>query len=281
MSDILLISPDGMLGRACAELLTQRGRAFEAQSFPQLDITQPEHVERAVHGGVRCVINCSGYTDVDGAETHEAAALAVNASGVQLLARRCKSVGALLVHYSTDYVFDGVAHAPYRTDEPRRPQSAYGRTKARGEELLVASGCEHLILRTSWLYAPWGKNFVDTIARLGREKPSLRVVNDQRGRPSSARYLAERTLGLIDKQARGIFHVTDGGECTWFAVARAVVDGSGGTATVEPCTSDELARPAKRPGYSVLDLSATEALLGPSRSWRENLAQVLKERAQR
>ena len=230
MSDILLISPDGMLGRAFTELLTQKQRAYDALSFPTLDITQPEHVERAVHSGIRYVVNCAAYTDVDAAETHEADALAVNASGVQLLAQRCKAVGALLVHYSTDYVFDGEARSPYRTDEPRNPQNAYGRTKARGEELLVASGCEHLILRTSWLYAPWGKNFVDTIARLGREKPYLRVVNDQRGRPTSARYLAQRSLELIEKKARGIYHVTDGGECSWYEFACAIVAGTGGKA---------------------------------------------------
>ena len=279
MSDILLISPDGMLGRAFTELLTQKQRAYDALSFPTLDITQPEHVERAVHSGIRYVVNCAAYTDVDAAETHEADALAGRASGVQLLAQRCKAVGALLVHYSTDYVFDGEARSPYRTDEPRNPQNAYGRTKARGEELLVASGCEHLILRTSWLYAPWGKNFVDTIARLGREKPYLRVVNDQRGRPTSARYLAERSLGLMDKQARGIFHVTDGGECTWFEFAHAIVEATGGSARVEPCSSEEFPRPARRPGYSVLDLCRTDALLGPSRSWRDNLSQVLAERA--
>jgi dTDP-4-dehydrorhamnose reductase len=278
MSDILLISPDGMLGRAFTELLTQRKRAFTAESFPQFDITQPEHVERAVHSGIRYVINCAAYTDVDGAETREADALAVNASGVQLLAQRCRAVGALLVHYSTDYVFDGEARSPYRTDEPRNPQNAYGRTKARGEELLIATGCEQLILRTSWLYAAWGKNFVDTIARLGHEKPYLRVVNDQRGRPTSARYLAERSLELIDKKARGIYHVTDGGECTWYEFARAIVEASGGTARVEPCSSLEFPRPAPRPGYSVLDLSSTDALLGPSRSWQENLSKVIEER---
>jgi dTDP-4-dehydrorhamnose reductase len=184
-----------------------------------------------------------------------------------------------LVHYSTDYVFDGEASAPYRVDELRRPQNAYGRSKARGEELLLATGCEHLLLRTSWLYAPWGKNFVDTIARFGRERPSLRVVADQRGRPTSAQYLAQRSLEFVDKRARGIFHVTDGGECTWFEFARAIVAGSGGSALVEPCTSAEYSRPARRPPYSVLDLSATDALLGPSRSWQQNLSDVLRERA--
>jgi dTDP-4-dehydrorhamnose reductase len=232
-----------------------------------------------VHDKTRVVINCAAYTDVDAAETHEADAMAVNATGVELLAQRCRSIGALLVHVSTDYVFDGDARVPYRVHEPRRPQNAYGRSKARGEELLLATGCEHLLLRTSWLYAPWGKNFVDTIARAGRERPSLRVVDDQRGRPTSAQYLAERSLALVEQRARGIFHVTDGGECTWFEFAREIVARSGGTAKVEPCTSAEFIRPAKRPAYSVLDLSATEGRLGVSKPWQDNLAAVLEHRS--
>ncbi|MET0386224.1 MAG: dTDP-4-dehydrorhamnose reductase [Polyangiales bacterium] len=279
MADIVLISPDGMLGRAWSELLTLRGLAFDGVSYPAFDITNADHVARAVPNGTRWVINCAAYTDVDGAETHEADAVAVNATGVQLLAQRCRAVAAVLVHYSTDYVFDGGAERPYRVDEPRRPQNAYGRSKARGEELLVASECPQLVIRTSWLYAAWGKNFVDTIAKASHERPSLRVVNDQRGRPTSARYLAERSLALLVIGARGIFHVTDGGECTWFEFARDIVAGSGGRATVEPCTSAEFQRPAPRPAYSVLDLSATEALLGASRSWRDNLSDVLRERA--
>jgi dTDP-4-dehydrorhamnose reductase len=278
MTDILLISPDGMLGRAFSALLTARQLAFETLSYPTFDIANPEHVQRAVHPGLRWVINCSGFTDVDGAETREAEADAVNASGVQLLAAACQRSGSLLVHYSTDYVFDGTADTPYSVDQTRNPQTAYGRSKARGELALETSGCEHLLIRTSWLYAPWGKNFVDTIARLGREKPVLRVVNDQRGRPSSAEYLAERSLGLIERKARGSFHVTDGGECSWFEFAQRIVAQSGGSARVDPCTSAEFARPAPRPAYSVLDLSRTEALLGPSRAWQENLDAVVRAR---
>jgi dTDP-4-dehydrorhamnose reductase len=278
MSDILLISPDGMLGRAYTELLAKKNLAFDAVSYPQFDITRVEHVERALRPGLRMVINCAAYTDVDGAETHEADALAVNATGVQLVAARCKSIGALLVHYSTDYVFSGEGRSPYRVDEPLDPKNAYGRTKAHGEEAVLASAAEHLILRTSWLYAAWGKNFVDTMAKLGREQPTLRVVNDQRGRPTSARYLAQRSFDLIEKQARGIYHVTDGGECTWYEFASAIVSGTGGTAKVNPCGSDQYVRPAKRPAYSVLDLSRTDALIGPSRPWEENLAAVLRER---
>jgi dTDP-4-dehydrorhamnose reductase len=276
---ILLISPDGMLGRAMQALLVERAVAFDALSYPSVDITSAANVASVVLPRFRVVINCAAFTDVDGAETRETDAEAVNALGVGLLAERCRQTGALLVHYSTDYVFDGAAKAPYRVDEPRRPQTAYGRGKAKGEELLLAAGCEYLLLRTSWLYAPWGKNFVDTMARLGQEQPVLRVVHDQRGRPSSAEYVAQRSLALIEHGARGTFHLTDGGECSWFEFARAIVQQTGGSARVDACTSAQYVRPAPRPSYSVLDLSATEALLGPTRPWQDNLAQVLQTRA--
>ena len=275
----LLLSPDGMLGRAWSTLLDARGLAYEAVSYPTIDVADPAKVAGSLSERFRVVINCSAFTDVDAAETREAEADAVNADGVGNLARRCAATGALLVHYSTDYVFDGEASTPYRVDHPREPQNAYGRGKAKGEALLTAAGCEYLLLRTSWLYAPWGKNFVDTIARFAQERPVLRVVDDQRGRPSSAQYVAERSLALIDRAARGIFHVTDGGECTWFDFAQAIVTQTGGTARVDPCTSAEFVRPARRPSYSVFDLSAIEALLGPSRSWQDNLTDVLQTRA--
>jgi dTDP-4-dehydrorhamnose reductase len=278
MSDILLISPDGILGRAYTELLKQRNIAFESVSYPDFDITKPEQVERALHTGLKTVINCAAYTDVDGAETHEAEADLVNATGVQLLAARCKAIGAVLVHYSTDYVFSGDNTTPYKVDEQRDPKTAYGRTKGHGEELILESGCEYLTIRTSWLYAAWGKNFVDTMAKMGHAQPSLRVVNDQRGRPTSARYLAQRSFELLEKKARGTYHVTDGGECTWYEFAVAIIEATGGKATVNPCSSEEYKRPAPRPHYSVLDLSRTEALLGPSRTWQQNLAAVLRER---
>jgi dTDP-4-dehydrorhamnose reductase len=279
MTPILLISPDGMLGRAHQALLTRRKLAFEAVSYPEFDLCNADNVQRTIDSRFRTVINCSGFTDVDAAETREAEAHAVNAEGVQRLAQRCRATSALLLHYSTDYVFDGKAKTPYATQAPRRPQTAYGRSKARGEELLIASGCEHLLIRTSWLYAAWGKNFVDTIARLGQQQPSLRVVDDQRGRPTSAEHLAERSLLLLERGARGIFHVTDAGECSWFEFACAIVAASGGSARVEPCTTAEFTRPASRPSYSVLDLSATDALIGPARDWHSNLNDVLRARA--
>jgi dTDP-4-dehydrorhamnose reductase len=278
MQPYFIVSPDGMLGRAWQALLGARGIASAGGSYPELDLRDPASVARFIEPKYRVVINCAAYTDVDGAEKHEADADAVNATGLANLAARCRDTGALLVHYSTDYVFDGTASTPYPVDEPRRPQNAYGRSKARGEELLERSGSAFIMIRTSWLYAPWGKNFVDTMAKLGASKPVLRVVNDQRGRPTSAQYLAERSLALIEHDARGTFHVTDGGECTWFEFAQAIIAATGGKAQVDPCTAAEFASPTVRPAYSVLDLSRTDALIGPSRDWRDNLADVLAAR---
>ncbi len=274
---ILLISPDGMLGRAWEILLKRRGLEFEGVCWPTIDFAKPETIDRFVREGVRTVINCSAFTDVDGAETREDEATVINGTGVAKLAEACRRVGALLVHFSTDYVFEGHASEPYRTDHALAPLNAYGRSKAVGEIAIRESGCEHLLVRTSWLYAPWGKNFVLTMRELGRTNSQLRVVDDQVGRPTSAEYLAARTLALMEKNARGTFHVTDGGQCSWFEFATLVMKETGSPCEVVPCSSAEFARPAVRPAYSVFDLSETEALLGPSRSWRENVADVLRE----
>lgn len=274
---ILLISPDGMLGHAYQLLLTKRGLDYTGVSWPAFDLTRPETVEPYFRTGLRTVINCSAFTDVDGAETREAEATAINGKGVALLGRLCREVGAVLLHFSTDYVFDGNATSPYAVDHAISPVNAYGRSKAAGESAIRESGCEHVIARTSWLYAPWAKNFVLTMLALGRDKTSLRVVNDQVGRPTSARYLAERALALLGTGARGTFHVTDGGDCSWHGLASEVMRLSGSGCRVEACASEEFVRPAKRPAYSILDLSKTEELLGPSADWHENVAAVLDE----
>ena len=272
----LLVSPDGMLGRAFKAMLEGKGVALTEVSYPAFDLTKDETLDAVDWSAVDVVLNCSGWTDVDGAESDEAGATAVNGDGVGRLAQRCRAAGAVLVHYSTDYVFDGTATTPYPVDHPRSPVNAYGRSKAVGEALIEGSGAEHLIIRTSWLYAPWGGNFVKTMARLGRDKDSLRVVDDQRGRPTSAEHLASATWALLTKGARGMFHVTDGGECSWYELAKAVIEAVDPTCKVDPCTSEEFPRPAPRPAYSVLDLSKTEALIGPMPSWQDNVADVVK-----
>ena len=272
---VLLVAPDGMLGRAWSELLDARGIAQIGVRYPDFDLTDAAAVEALDLGGVDVVINCSGWTDVDGAEANEAAATAVNGEGVGLLAERCARAGTTFVHYSTDYVFDGNGTRPYPVDAPVAPLNAYGRSKQVGEARVVAAKGRHLLVRTSWLYAPWGHNFVRTMARLARERDRLRVVDDQRGRPTSAEHLARTSLALLACDASGTVHVTDGGECSWFELAREIAHIVDPSCVVEPCTSAEFPRPAARPAYSVLDLGATEARVGSMPAWQENLADVL------
>jgi dTDP-4-dehydrorhamnose reductase len=272
----LLISPDGMLGRAFEQLLTARGVRFDAVRYPELDLTLPETITAHLRPEHDLVINCAAYTNVDGAETAEAEATAINGTGVGALARRAAEVGATVLHFSTDYVFDGQARTPYPVDHLIAPINAYGRSKAAGELALASSGARHVIVRTSWLYAPWAHNFVRTMLKMGRERDELNVVDDQLGRPTSATYLAERSWALLEAGGEGAFHVTDGGQCTWYAFACAIMELSGTSCRVKPCTTAEFPRPARRPAYSVLDLARTEALIGPSRAWRENLAAVIE-----
>jgi dTDP-4-dehydrorhamnose reductase len=273
---ILIFGARGMLGRALRERLDAQGKTYLALDAAELDITDAAGVHDVlVRHRATLVINAAAYTQVDAAEVHEATATLVNGGAAGNLARSATALGATLVHYSTDYVFAGDAQSPYTVDEPLAPVNAYGRSKAAGELAVRAAGGEHLILRTSWLYAPWAANFVRTIHKASGEKPLLRVVDDQRGRPTSAEHLAFCTLALVEKKARGTLHVTDGGECTWFEFAREIVRLSGHDCRVEPCSTAEFPRPAKRPAYSVLDLAPTEALLGPMPSWQENLASVM------
>jgi dTDP-4-dehydrorhamnose reductase len=281
-SPLLLIGADGMLGRAFTELLTREGIAFRPLQYPEIDLTRDDSVAKALAAPVDVVVNCAAWTDVDGAETREAEAAAVNGTGVGRLAAACAARGALLLHYSTDYVFSGEASAPYPVDAATgEPVNAYGRSKALGEKLLAASGCRYLLLRTSWLYAPWAKNFVRTIADLAKKRDHLRVVEDQWGRPTSAEHLAQASLALWrrfagDASVRRTFHVTDGGSCSWFEFARAIVAQVAPQCRVEPCLAAEFPRPARRPRYSVLDIAETEAVVGPMPPWQDNLADVLR-----
>ncbi|MBI1337767.1 MAG: dTDP-4-dehydrorhamnose reductase [Phycisphaera sp.] len=273
---VLLIGASGMLAHAWIKLMDERGIRHTDVDIPDFDLTREPSIVKHVDERYTMVVNCAAFTDVDGCETKYALAEKINGTGVGDLAKRCKHVGALLVHYSTDYVFNGQATTPYTTDDTRDPINAYGKSKALGEELIEAVAGEHLIVRTSWLYAPWGKNFVLTIARLAREKPTLKVVNDQRGRPTSAEHLAATTLALVEKDARGIYHVTDGGECTWYEFAQKIVELAGAKCDVHPCTTAEFPRLAKRPAYSTLEIIRTEMKVGPMTPWKENLKSVME-----
>ncbi len=279
---VLLVGADGMLGRAWERFLEREGVAFDAVARrrvddAQLDVTDAAAVGTRLARRYDWVINCVAYTAVDAAEQHESDAFKVNCEAVENLARAAAVVGSRLVHYSTDYVFSGNAESPYPVDAPIAPINAYGRSKAGGEVALFRAGGKPLLVRTSWVYGPWGSNFVLTMKRLLNEKPSLSVVNDQRGRPTSIFSLVASTWALMQNDASGAYHLTDGGECTWYDLTVAIQDILGTRCDIKPCSSAEFPRPAKRPAYSVLDLSRAEALIGPLPNWRTSLEQVLAE----
>lgn len=274
---VVVVGALGMLGRAWRELLTERAIQHAGLDLPGLDITNPESIRDNISRDTRLVVNCAAFTNVDDAETREADALKLNADAVAHLAAHCLQIGATLIHYSTDYVFNGAATLPYPTDQPRDPINAYGRTKAKGEHVLDVSGCKYLMIRTSWLYAPWAHNFVLTMLRLTNERDELRVVDDQRGRPTSAQHLARTSLALHELNRQGTYHVTDGGACTWYDFTGEIQRLSGHDCTIHPCSSDEYQRPATRPAYSVLDLGKTEAVLGAMPDWQQNLSDVIKQ----
>lgn len=269
MGKYLIIGKSGQLGTAYQTLLGEQ-RAI-AVDQDEVDLSRPGDIELDLKG-VAGVINCAAYTAVDAAEDDEDTARRVNAESVQVIAQQCKTAQIPLLHFSTDYVFQGHAEAPYPVNAMRGALGAYGRTKQLGEELLEQSGADYLLIRTSWVYAPWGNNFVRTMARLMRQKPELKVVDDQRGRPTHVTGLAERSFALFSQGHRGAFHITDEGECSWFEFAQAIKDTIGASCEITPCTTADFPRPAPRPPYSVLDLGQTTAILGPGKHYRDWLA---------
>jgi dTDP-4-dehydrorhamnose reductase len=239
------------------------------------------------------IVNCAAYTRVDDAERELEAARAANATGPSSLACAAARTGAHLVHISTDYVFDGRSNEPYLEDGPCAPQSAYGRTKREGEELVVATlghpdGARFHVIRTSWLFGEGGKNFVTTMLALMTEREVLRVVNDQHGRPTYTRDLAEAALGLAGIVPRGVpaesgfYHFANAGATTWYAFAEQIlaVARALGFAlkarTIEPVSTEAFPRPAPRPAYSVLSTRRIEHALGRApRPWQDALAEYL------
>lgn len=264
-----------MLGRDLATVLADRD--VTALTRADLDITDAAAVDAAV-AGHRVVLNAAAYTRVDDAETDEAAALAINGTGAGLLAEAAARHGARLVQYSTDYVFDGSATTPYAEDAPRHPVSAYGRTKAVGEELVLAAHpTGAFVIRTAWLYGAHGPNFAKTMRRFAAERETLTVVNDQVGQPTWTMDLARRTVELLDADApAGIYHGTNGGQGSWFDFARAVfVEAGLDPERIQPTDSTAFVRPAPRPAYSVLGHAGwARAGLGPLRDWREALVEA-------
>lgn len=242
-----------------------------------LDIIDPHACLGAVEGH-DFVVNVAAWTAVDEAETHEAAAFAVNAVGAANLARACSAARVPMVQLSTDYVFGGDATSPYTEDAPIAPRSAYGRTKAAGEWAVQALCPQSWIVRSAWLYGAHGPNFVKTMAALGAERDTVMVVDDQRGQPTWTVDLAGAIVRLVEAGAPfGTYHGTSAGETTWFGFAQAIFAELGlDSSRVEPTTTDAFPRPAPRPAYSVLGHEAWRgAALDPLPSWRKSLTRAL------
>lgn len=269
----LVIGSGGMLGAEAVDVLAAAGEDVRALARPELDVLDAAACLDAVRD-VDVVVNAAAWTAVDEAETQEAAAFAVNATGAAHLARAATAAGARLVHVSTDYVFDGVASVPYEADDVVGPRSAYGRTKLAGEWAVRAHDAarRHLVLRTAWLYGQHGGSFPRTIVRVARERGTVAVVTDQHGQPTWTRDVVDLALRLVRADAAaGTYHATSSGVATWHELARAAVASAGlDPAVVSPTTSDAFARPAPRPAWSVLGHASVRAAgVEPVGDWRE------------
>jgi len=273
---ILVVGANGMLGR---DLMAQLGNRGQGVDIADIDITSPESVFKVI-GELKpeVIINCAAYTDVDGCESAADTAMAVNGEGVAYLAMACKDTGALLVHISSDYVFDGGKGTPYVENDAPCPLSVYGESKLAGE-MNAAFSPEHLIVRTQWLYGINGKNFVETMLRMGAEKSELTVVDDQIGSPTWTVDLSHAIIALIDSGCRGVYHAANSEYCSWNSFAKAIFEESGLNVVVKPMTTTELNRPARRPLYSTLDCTKLSAETGYYlQTWRRALQEYLKLR---
>ena len=279
---IMLLGSSGQLGwelrRSLAPLgvITALGRAGSGSL--QGDLAKLDELARTVRSlkpGI--IVNAAAYTAVDQAEAHAQTAEIVNAAAPEVLAYEARAIGAWLVHYSTDYVFDGEKNEPYVEKDATCPINAYGASKLAGEQAIVASGCRHLILRTSWVYGPRGRNFYLTMLRLAKERPELRVVDDQVGAPTSSLEIARATATLLAKGSQGLYHMTAAGETTWCGFARAILERAGSATPVVAIRAAEYPTPAQRPRNSRLDCSRLRTVTGVApAAWEQGLAEVME-----
>ena len=270
---LLVAGADGMLGHRVVAEARARGHEVVASDVGDLDLTDEAAVRARVDAEApEAAINCAAYTDVDGAEANEELATRVNGAAAGNLARAVP----YLVQVSTDYVFAGDAHEPYVESSEPAPRSAYGRSKLRGEEAVRAAGDQHAIVRTAWLFGAGGKNFVDTILRLGAEREELEVVVDQHGSPTWTGHLAPGLVDVAEQGLAGVLHAAGAGSCTWHALAVEALNRAGISTRVVAVTSEQFVRPAPRPAYSVLGSERGVAPKLPD--WREGVAGHLSER---
>jgi dTDP-4-dehydrorhamnose reductase len=292
LKSILVIGKNGQVGSELSHALRASGDVT-ALGRTELDLTNPDALRAIIRAAKPDVIvNAAAYTAVDKAESEPDLAMQINAIAPGIMAEEALRLGALLVHYSTDYVFDGAKPTAYTESDTPNPLNVYGRTKLAGEQAIQTTGVAHYILRSSWVYAAEGANFLNTILRLARERPELRIVNDQTGAPTWGRAIAELTAQILSIRLRddadpryGLYHLTASGAVTWFGFAQAILaeaQKTPGLATPRliPITTAEYPLPARRPANSRLDCTKLEALLATRLpSWQDGLAQCLREKS--
>lgn len=277
-NQILVTGGSGQLG---SELKYLKGEfadwEFDFRSSQELDVTDAEAIEQALSTiRYQYLINCAAYTAVDKAEADIDRAYAINAQGVESLAKACAKYGVKLIHVSTDFVFDGKEHRPYQETDTVHPIGVYGASKEQGERLALEANPSSIIIRTSWLYSSFGGNFVKTMRRLGTERAELSVIFDQVGTPTYARDLAKAILEGIENgrfsQTQGVFHYSNEGVASWYDFAIAIMELSGLSCQVRPINTFEYPTPAQRPHYSVLDKRKFKTTFGTSIPyWRDSL----------
>jgi dTDP-4-dehydrorhamnose reductase len=280
MRKILLTGKNGQIGWELQRTLGALGEVT-ALGHAEMDLSNAD----AVRARIReikpdFIVNAAAHTAVDKAESEPDLTMAVNGVAPGIMAEEAKRLGALLVHYSTDYVFDGTKSSPYTEEDSPNPLSMYGKTKLAGERAIAASGADYLILRTSWVYSARGKNFLLTILRLAAERPELKVVGDQQGAPTWARDIAATTARVLDepKERSGLFHLSASGATSWFGFATEILRISGQTTPVRSIPSSEFPSPAARPANSVLDNTKFRTRFGfELPAWQSSLKQCLAE----
>lgn len=283
---ILVTGADGQLGREMQ--IASRGSRNRfiftdiAGEHERLDITDPQAIADIVRENqVNVIVNCAAYTNVDKAETDPETANLLNNIAAGNLADAMKAVNGTLIHISTDYVFQGDRNIPCREDWPTEPLGVYGKTKLAGEKSIEATGCASIIIRTAWLYSPFGKNFVKTMRDLTSSRESLKVVFDQVGTPTYAGDLAEAICHIIETgqlDKTGIYHFSNEGVCSWFDFAKAICEMSGNTCDILPCHSDEFPSPVARPHFSVLDKTKIKQTFGIRIPyWTDSLKRCIEE----
>ncbi len=277
---VLVTGSAGMLGRVLVPCLQQHGHVVNGVDRAELDITNYRDVIETVGDlGPELIIHGAAYTQVDLAESEPEQAYKVNAYGTENLAVACQKLDIPMLYISTDYVFDGLSDRPYQPWDQQNPSSVYGKSKLAGEKALQSLLSKCYITRTSWLYGPHGKNFVETMLQLGADRKQLNVVADQHGSPTSTATLSQIICELIETERWGIYHATDGGATTWCDFAREILAGQ--DVEVLPCETKDFPRPAPRPKYSVLDKTSLIDTIGRDVvPWQEALSSYLKLRTQ-